>query len=65
MTKILHGSLDGIGTVSSNEKKKMLEYVRPGEFLFDSLTYLKMDVVANLIFSIHMRIIVIVIIATS
>ena len=65
MTKILHGSLDGIGTVSSNEKKKMLEYVRPGEFLFDSPTYLKMDVVANLIFSIHMRIIVIVIIATS
>ena len=65
MTKILHGSLDGIGTVSSNEKKKMLEYVRLGEFLFDSPTYLKMDVVANLIFSIHMRIIVIVIIATS
>ena len=29
MTKILHGYLDGIGTVSSNEKKKkkMLEYV--------------------------------------
>ena len=65
MTKILHGSLDGIGTVLSNEKKKMLEYVRPGVFLFDSPIYLKMDVVANLIFSIHMRIIVIVIIATS
>ena len=30
MTKILHGCLDGIGTVSSNEKKTMLEYVKSG-----------------------------------
>ena len=49
MTKILHGCLDGIGTVSSNEKK-MLEHVRSGDFLFDSTTYLKVDVVANLFF---------------
>ena len=64
MTKILHGCLDGIGTVSSNEKK-MLEHVRSGDFLFDSTTYLKVDVVANLFFFMHMHIIVIVIIAIS
>ena len=52
MTKILHGSLDGIGTVSLNEKT-MLQYVRSGDFLFDSPTYLKMDVVANSLFFIH------------
>ena len=52
MTKILHGSLDGIGTVSLNEKT-MLQYVRSGDFLFDSPTYLKMDVVANSYFFIH------------
>ena len=43
-------------------EKTMLEYVRSGEFLFDSATYLKMDIV-NLLFCIHMHIIVIVIIA--
>ena len=32
-------------------KKTRLEYVRSGEFLFDWFTYLKMDVVANLLFS--------------
>ena len=31
----------------------MLEYVRSGDFLFDSPTYLKMDVVANLLFFIQ------------
>ena len=46
-------------------KKAMLEYVRSGDFLFDSPTFLKMDVVANLLSFIHMRIIVIVIIAIS
>ena len=47
-------------------KKTMLEYVRLGDFLFDSHTYLKMDVVANLLFFfIHMCIIVIVIIVIS
>ena len=65
MTKILHGCLDGIGTVSSNEKKTMLEYVRSGDFLLDSPTYLKMVVVANLLFFIHVYIIVIVIIGIS
>ena len=65
MKKILHGCLDAIGTVSSNKKKTMLEYVRSGEFLFDSPTYLKVDVVANLLLFIHMHIIVIVIIAIS
>ena len=43
--------------------KTMLEYVRSGESLFDSPTYLKVDVLANLLFFIHMHIIVIVIIA--
>ena len=46
-------------------KKTMLEYVRSGDFLFDSPTYLKMDVVANLVFFHTWRIIVIVIIAIS
>ena len=46
-------------------KKTMLEYVRLGDFLFDSPTYVKMDVVANLLFFIHICIIVIVIIAIS
>ena len=46
-------------------KKTMLEYVRSGDFLFDSPTYVKMDVVANLLFFIHICIIVIVIIAIS
>ena len=45
--------------------KTILEYVGLGEFLFDSPTYLKMNVVANLLFFIHMCIIVIVIIAIS
>ena len=45
--------------------KTMLEYVRSGDFLFDSPTYLKMDVVANLVFFHTWRIIVIVIIAIS
>ena len=45
--------------------KAMLEYVRSGDFLFDSPTYLKVDVLANLLFFIHMDIIVIVIIAIS
>ena len=58
MKKILHGCLHGIGTVSSNEKKTMLEYVRSGEFLFGLPTYLEMDFI-------HMRIIVIVIVAIS
>ena len=65
MKKILHGCLHGIGTVSSNEKKTMLEYVRSGDFLLDSPTYLKMVVVANLLFFIHVYIIVIVIIGIS
>ena len=56
LTKILHGCLDGIGTVIK-WKKTMLEYVRSADFLFDSSTYLKMDVVTNLLFVIHMRII--------
>ena len=43
----------------------MLEYVRSGDFLFDSPTYLKMDVVANFLFFIHMLIIVIEFIAFS
>ena len=60
MTKILHGCLDGIGTVSS-----MLEYVKSGDFVFDSPTYLKMDVVASLHFFIYMHIIVIVVVAIS
>ena len=64
MTKILHGCLDEMGTVSSNEKT-MLEYVRSGKCLFDSPTYLKIDVVDNLLFFIHMCIIVIVIIVIS
>ena len=53
MTKIFHGRLDGIRTVSSNEKNNAhsKEYVKSGEFLFDSPTYLKMDVAANLLFS--------------
>ena len=63
--KILYGCLDGIGTVSSSEKKTMLEYVRLGNFLFDSPTYVKMVVVANLLFFIHMHIIVIVVIGIS
>ena len=46
-------------------KKTMFEYVGSGDFLFDSQTYLKMDVVANLLFSIYIRIIVTVIIAIS
>ena len=52
MTKILQGRLDGIRTVSSNEKDNAhsKEYVRSGEFLFGSPTYLKMDFVANLLF---------------
>ena len=45
--------------------KTMLEYVRSGDFLFDSPTYLKVDVLANLHFFIHMHIIAIVIIAIS
>ena len=46
--------------------KTMLEYVRSGDFLFDSPTYLKVDVLANLFFFfIHMHIIVIVIIAIA
>ena len=63
MTKILNGCLDGIKTASSNEKK-MLEYVRSGDFLFDSPTYLKVDVVV-IFFYIHMHVIVIVTIAIS
>ena len=47
------------------KKKKMLEYLRSGDFLFDSPTDLKKDVVANLLFLIHMCITVIVIIAIS
>ena len=41
MAKIFHGRLDGIRTVSSNEKNNAhyKEYVRSGEFLFDSPTY--------------------------
>ena len=41
MTKILHGRLDGIRNVSSNEKNNAYckEYVRADEFLFDSTTY--------------------------
>ena len=62
--KILYGCLDRIGTVPSSENKTILEYVRSGDFLFDSPTYLKMVVVANLLF-IHMHIIVIVVIAIS
>ena len=31
-------------------KKAIIEYVRSGEFLFDSPTYLKMDVLTNLLF---------------
>ena len=48
MTKILHGRLDVIRTVSLNEKNNAhcKEYVRSREFLFDSPTYLKTDVVA-------------------
>ena len=46
-------------------KKTMLEYVKSGDFLFDSPTYLKKDVVVNFLFFIHMLIIVIVIIALS
>ena len=45
--------------------KTMLEYVRSGDFLFDSPNYLKVDVLANFLFFIYMRIIVIVIIAIS
>ena len=45
--------------------KAMLEYVRSGDFLFDSPTYLKADVLANLLFFIHMHIIVIFIIAIA
>ena len=45
--------------------KTMLEYVRSGDFLFDSPTYLKEDVLANLLFFIHMHIIVIFIIAIA
>ena len=45
--------------------KTMLEYVRSGDFLFDSLTYLKVDILANLLFFIYMYIIVIVIIAIA
>ena len=45
-------------------KKKMLEYVRSGDLLFDSPTYLKVDVVV-FFFYIHMHVIVIVIIAIS
>ena len=41
--------------------KTMLEYVRSGDFLFDSPTYLKVDVLANFLFFIHMHIIVIII----
>ena len=55
MTKIPHGCLDGTGTVSSNDKT-MLEYVRSGDFLFDSPTYLKVDVLANLLFSSYISI---------
>ena len=46
-------------------KKTMLEYVRSGYFLFDSPTHLKVDVLANLLFFIHMYFIVIVIIAIA
>ena len=46
-------------------KKTMLEYVRSGKFLFDSPTYLKMDVLDNLLFFIHMCIILIVTIVIS
>ena len=46
-------------------KKTVLEYVRSGDFLFDPLTYLKMNAEANLLFFIHMRIIVIIVIAIS
>ena len=47
-------------------KKTMLEYVRSGDFLFDLPTYLKMDVIANLLFFFHTwHILVIVIIAIS
>ena len=46
-------------------KKTMLEYVRSGDFLFDSPTYVKMDAVGNLLFFIHICIIVIVIRAIS
>ena len=45
--------------------KTMLEYARSGDFLFDSLTYLKVDILANLLFFIYMYIIVIVIIAIA
>ena len=53
MTKILHGRLDGIRTVSSNEKigSYCKEYVSSREFPFNSPTYLKMDVVVKLLFS--------------
>ena len=49
-------------------KKTMLEYVRSGDFLFDlPPTYLKMDVIANLLFFFFhtWHILVIVIIAIS
>ena len=39
-------------------KKTMFEYVRSGDFLFDSPTSLKMYVVANLLSFIHTRIMV-------
>ena len=44
-------------------KKAMLEYVRSGERLSDSPSYLKMDVVANFLFFIYMHITAIVILA--
>ena len=52
MAKILHGRVVRIRTVSLNEKNNAYckDYVRSGEFLFDSPTYLKMDVVANICF---------------
>ena len=46
-------------------EKAMLEYVRSEDFLLDSPTYLRMDVVVSFLFFIHMLIIVIDIIALS
>ena len=59
MTKTLHGCLNGIRTMSSNEKIQCLNML--GQDTFVELTpELKKNVVANFV---HMRIIVIVIIA--
>ena len=47
-------------------KKQCLNALgQSGDFLFDSTTYLKMDVVADLLFFIHMCIVVILVIAIS